>query len=391
MPDNQLRVLFVGFNREYVNRTAAVLLRAIQARHDLSFFGPGYQNREQLEAGPEAWIDRNGPYDLLLFDSYVLEHDAVARRARPFAGDCIHFDIQEFHTYGPGLQRFVHKYREPKVFIANWDVYSVSESRIAELEASGAFVMDQTLSRLTVKEKEDAFNSAIAAVDAGKGFWGGAANDNWVNFAKRNNARMLEVPHAIGLDQTSERPLQLRRYRLSVPGTSYQERAALYQLLTYGQKVKQFHSKVNDKLYFRLRTSLSPHKLRSLHTRYDGEISNSRMAYTSGSLHRTPVRKYFEIPALGAMPLGQKCEGFSDLGFRDGENFVIAETAEDVRNALHDHDGPAAQVIAENARKLVMERHSVTARAQQLAQSFALIAAGEFKGSYWHDGEYCHR
>jgi hypothetical protein len=384
-----MRVLFVGFNREYVNRTVSVLLRALRANHDLGCYGPGFQGDDALRSGPEAWIDAHGPYDLLLFDSYVVEHDAIAARPKPFTGDCIHFSPQSFREHGPGLQRFVQHYPGKKAFIVNWDVYSVGEERIEQLEGCGCYVLDPSMARLTMAEKEDAFGPTVAS--AHRGFWGGAGTDHWVSFVRRHRERVLEVPHALGLEQMSLTPLEARSQLFCVPGTSYQERQSVYGFLTTAQRLRQLHHKVEDRLYSYRRQSLTPARMRAIHLRYDSDIASSRLAYASGSIHRTPVRKYFEIPALGTVPIGQSCEGFSELGFVDGNNFVVAETADAVKEVLRGYDEAEAQTIASRARQMVIELHSEPARARQLAESFGRITAGPFNGSYWHNGVYCHR
>ena len=107
-------------------------------------------------------------------------------------------------------------------------------------------------------------------------------------------------------------------------------------------------------------------------------------------MYRVPVRKYFEIPALGAMPVGQMMEGFEEIGFKCNENFILAETPEAVRQILADYDETHAQTIASNARNLIIAQHSEPARASQLADSFERILNGSFEGSYWSNGIYCH-
>lgn len=386
-----VRVLFVGFNRLYVNRTVSVLLRAIQAACDLHFFGPGYQHADLVEAGAEAWVKRHGPFDLILFDSYLAEFHEVGRRSRPFAGDVIQFDPREFYKHGEGLRHFVQRYSGTKVFIVNWDVYGLGSDKVEWLEDSGALVMDYSMARLTIRQKEAAFGASIADVRISKGAWGRLGTDEWVSYLNRNRSRVLEVPHAIGLEQTSYISHARRTQLLTIPGARYEERRRLYALQSLPQRFRRGSDRLEDRVYAAMNDRLTSRRMHTLHSRYDMDIANSRFAFVSGSAHRSPVRKYFEIPALGATPVGHECEGFAALGFSHGQTFVVAETETEVREVLRTYSVEASEKIGAAARRLIVRRHSELARSLQLQESFVRIARGEFHGSYWAEGEYHHR
>lgn len=386
-----LRVLFVGFNRQYVNRTFSVLLRSVQAHHELDFFGPGFQDDQAMAGGPDKWIETKGPYDLVLFESYTLEHDAITERPNPFAGDCLNMSRSDFITYGPALREFVRRYAGPKVFVANWDVYAITARRVEELAESGAYVCDGSFSKLSLEEKEDAFRTKLRRTPVSKGFIGGTPTDHWVDFIKASRNLVLEVPHTIGLEQTSYTPVRSRPTRFVVPGTNYAERTSVYRFLTGAQRFYHLSERIRDRAYARTHAHLTPAKLRELHSRYDAIIAQSCMAYASGSAYRSPVRKYFEIPALGAAAIGQVVEGFAELGFVNGRNFLVAETPKAVEEMLRGHALDEIQGIASRARQLIIKRHSEPARGEQLKQSFERICAKNFNGSLWKDGEYHHR
>ena len=390
MTQTRKRLLYVGFNRSYVNRTFAVLIRALQALHDIDFFGPGYQPEHTLELGPQRWLDKHDPYDLLLFDHYTIMHDNLVQRRKPFGGDVTYFPHRAYAQYAPVFARFIDDYPGAKCFIVNWDVYGIEEKRTEHLERIGAFIADGSQARETIRERMERLGSYDEGAVIGKGFWYGGGTDHWVNFIRRNRARVLEVPHAIGMEQFSYTPLECRRHGFAVPGTNYAEREGVYAFLTLGQRLKKLQTKVEDRLYSHTHPSLSSKRLLAIHHRYDLEISASKVVYTSGSMYRTPVRKYFEIPALGAMPIGQVMEGFAELGFKDNYNFIVAETPEDVRQVLANYKEDEAQRIASNARKLVLDQHSEQARAKQLTTSIEKICNDSFQGSYWKDGHYRH-
>lgn len=388
--DAKPRVLYIGVNRKYVNRTFDVLMRALHVNHDVSFYGPGYQPVDSVSAGPERWIDQTGPYDIVLFDHYTLMYAQIAARRKPFAGDVTHFEHAEFARYVPEMFRFLSAYRGRKCFVANWDVYGLEESIVENLESLDVFIIDFSMASETIAERLEKYESADLAESKTRGFWYASATDHWVNLVKRGRERVLQIPHSIGMDQFQFLPLAARRNRLCVPGTSYVERKRLYSLLSIRQRVHKVREKVVDKGESMLHTSLSDARMRAIHLRYDSEIASSQLAYTSGSVFRCPVRKYFEIPALGAVPIGQLVEGFSGLGFIGNENFLLGETPDDVVRIIKRYSNVEMQEVAQAAQRLVLRSHSEVARASQLAESFRKIIDGSFKGSYWKAGQYCH-
>jgi hypothetical protein len=384
------RLLYVGFNRAYVNRTFAVLIRALQANHEIDFFGPGYQPEHILVQGPQRWLDQHGPYELLLFDHYTIMHDHLTKQRRPFGADVTYFPHHAYYQYAPTLALFIDDFTGAKCFIVNWDVYGLEAKRTEHLERMGAFIADGSQARETIAERQERFGAYVKKGVSSKGFWLGEGTDHWVNFINSNRQRVLEVPHAIGMDQFSYKPIASRENSFSVPGTNYAERENVYRFLTVHQRLQKLRTKIEDRLYTQTYSSLSSKRLLAIHHRYDAEIDNTKIVYTSGSIYRSPVRKYFEIPALGAMPVGQVMEGFDNLGFRNDFNFIIAETPEEVRRVLSEYKEDEAQRIATNARRLILEQHSEPARARQLTESIKKIVDGSFRGSYWHDGTYCH-
>jgi hypothetical protein len=102
------------------------------------------------------------------------------------------------------------------------------------------------------------------------------------------------------------------------------------------------------------------------------------------------VRKFFEIPALGSVLVCMPCNGFEALGFENGVNAMVARPDQipEVHAFLEAHP-EEAQNIADAGRELIWEKHTVQARAAQLAASLDAILSGRFKGSYWEKGEFC--
>lgn len=379
------RLLYAGVNREYLNRSRLVLLHAMRAGHEMDFFGPGYTPPEELGCGLAKWIECHGPYDIILFDNYTLFFEDIISRKAPFIVDVLHFDPKYFPAFAKDARDYLKSGSEATVFIASIDFYAVSEASIEQLAEVDCHILDNSLSQMTVDEKQEHNQRLGLPVRTAI-----AANNNWLEMTQARPEKIISLPHTVSTTQTSFTPLATRTEPLVVPGVSYAERKELYKHLTIIQQVKLLARKVNDRLHFMRHTSLSEPRLRTMHDRYDAEIKRAKASYVSGSAHLTPVRKYVEIPALGTLPIGKTCEGFAEMGFVGGQNFVVAERTQDVLDYMSKFDVDQAQKIANAAQDLVLRQHSETARIGQLAESFLRIAAGTFRGSYWERGTYLH-
>jgi hypothetical protein len=381
-----IRAAYLGFNRRYVNRTLECQLRAIGAVVELRRYGPGYSSKDELATGPEEWMSRHGPFDLILFDSYVFEFPVIAARPKAFVADWLRFPESQFREAGPALHSFARDYDGQKILIANWDTYAITDETVGRLISENCLVIDWSMAEMSLAEKLALPGAGGAG--SGRGFLGGRGTDHWLEFRRQRPQAVIEFPHCIGEEEFDFTPVAGRPLSIAVPGTAYAERRLLYGDIPLGKRFQKLSIKVADRAYYARNSSLTRAKLAEIHDRYDVELASARAAFVSGSVYRVPVRKYFEVPAAGAAPIGQTCEGFAELGFQDGVNFIRAETPEAVREALQATDDDQLAKIAENARRLVWERHSVHARSEQFGLVANAIVQGRYRGSGWHSGRF---
>jgi hypothetical protein len=105
-----------------------------------------------------------------------------------------------------------------------------------------------------------------------------------------------------------------------------------------------------------------------------------------------PIRKFFEIPAVGCLLVCRRFRGFEEAGFRDGVNCVVAEPDDlaDVHFELSAHP-ERYEAMARQGQKLILEKHSVDARARDLSICLDAIVSNQFHGSQWVDGHHVLR
>jgi hypothetical protein len=104
-------------------------------------------------------------------------------------------------------------------------------------------------------------------------------------------------------------------------------------------------------------------------------IARHLAAFSDGSMYRYVVAKFFEIPATGALLLGEETmkSALASLGFKDGVHYLSIEPENlesRVEEVLDPRNRRAIDEIRQRGQKLVSERHLVEHRAKQIDQVF---------------------
>jgi hypothetical protein len=121
-------------------------------------------------------------------------------------------------------------------------------------------------------------------------------------------------------------------------------------------------------------------------------LLDTKLVYTARGAFGMPIRKFFEIPAAGALMVCVPPTNFAALGFRDGQHYVAAEPEalpQLIGELLSNPDKAAG--IARSGQNLVFAKHSLAARAGQLRACLDSLAAGTYRGADWVDGQFSLR
>ena len=65
------RILFLGFNRDFISPYADIVLNILGSITDISFYGPGYSSQKELDLGIDQWIVNQEQYDFIMIDCLV--------------------------------------------------------------------------------------------------------------------------------------------------------------------------------------------------------------------------------------------------------------------------------------------------------------------------------
>ncbi len=391
-----MKILFIDCYHHYLNPTSGLVPALfVAAAADVRFYGPGYSSEDELKAGLRAFVDRTGPYDGLVLGMQVplfaWDEDRLQRNA---------LHLQNYNVFSSPVSVLIPFFKDvlanvgrlaiPHRFISllNFDYYVSTTRHTAVFEELEAFVITPGV------------QFAPASDDLPNWAWQerhfvrkkSMISSAWVDFLRRRPERVLSLPHFLADSEFSFRGLAERRHVVSIPGIEYVMRKKGREALR-ARGLLPSKKPVFNLLRVADRLGLRPYSkylfLKIYHAAYQGNLIDTRFAYTAREGYGIPVRKFFEIPAAGAVMLCLPPIGFGELGFRDGEHYVEV-TPDSVPDVLDElvRAPERAQAIAAAGRKLVFERHSLAARTGQLRRCLAAIGAGAFAGSAWKQGAF---
>lgn len=382
-----MKALYLGFNRKYIHPQTDLIQRVFSSLTDLTFYGPGFSSEEEIHQGINQWCKSNEKFDIIILDGILVGYDkSESNYANSFknSNEHIFFRPYEFAKYAEEYRTFFTQSKTIKFTFTTWDPYNIPYKDIVFLIQSNSYIIDVFGDRLSKHLNK------LESKTRFKTFFTSNFNDNWIIFEKKYRHKIISFPHAIFASDFFYSPIEKRKKKFSIIGVLYLERKEVIKLLSSRARIELFFRRFTEFLIFKLKIKGSFKRIKRKIESYQSLIENSKFCYVSGSPLRYPVRKYFEVPSKGAVPIGWKCNGFENLGFKDGENFIVAENKETLSKYLSGLQDTKLSQIARNAQKLVFEKHSDYARISQLSESLKLIIDNSFNGSYWEDGSYKH-
>jgi hypothetical protein len=368
---------------------------AAGAADEITFYGPGFSSAGELESGVLAFAERTGPYDAVmvgpataLLADTPAKREGSARYWTRFAAQsstssrilAYYQDIQDALPRLPARRRIA--------ALSSFDYYAATARHTDLLDALDADVIASDAQFVPTLEQlpewvwqEGHFQRKRHMISS-----------EWNKFLTRRADRVLSLPHFVSEEEVSFRGLGERRNRIAVPGVEYVQRArALKALHAHGIRPGRkwiFHLwRAAD--HARLPAFSRYVPLRLYNNAFLGNLMDSRFVFTAPEGFGITVRKFFEIPAAGALMLCMPPIGFEALGFRAGEHYVgVAPEALPEAVAELERDPDRAQAIASAGRMLVFEQHTLRHRIRQLAACFAAMDRGQFAGSDWSQGQF---
>jgi hypothetical protein len=384
---NKQKILVVALKNYYINITDDAIYAALGKFFDLVFFGPGYQKEKILKKGLVEFYKKNGPFELAIMHQYV--HQNIFRCAKR----CVEgATAQKFYFnqkyFSENFPRFGYDFFElscPKVLMAlRTDTHAFTEEKVKLYsDFPGFFIVTPPQLMTPLKEK----------LDQQAEFKEISINDNFLEFGRRCQQRIIPVPHTVFDNEIITYPLKNRKLKVSVPGAPYQDRLLAINILrSAGYKVldQTLIQKILMKSNAIMNNKLSSNifYIKKSQSEFKKILKSSQIVFTDGSRSRSPIRKFFEIPASGAVLVGDMFRDCQALGFVQNKHYIYstANNLSDLMKSSTWNDVTYLQTMANSSVKMIRETHSVTARAKQLKSVFNSILQNQYQGSLWANG-----
>lgn len=390
-----MRILYVDANAWHINPTANLLPVLVRERFPAArFYGPGFVDDAVLADGLQTFADRHGPFDVALLGP-----------ATPFLGEGADADrgavafLRRYASHRLADRTLLAFFADARavygklpiavrlVSVLNFDYYAASQKQIdVLLEQSLAVLGPNDQFVLALADLPDFASREKHYVKKANRF-----TDAWRNFLQQHPERVVTTTHFVGPQEYCFDPLSVRPYEVAVPGVEYLLRKDAVRRLA-GTRL---HSA--SKTYFHLYRLVNrlglpayshPLALRLYNLFFQRTLADTRCVYTARGGFGIPIRKFFEIPAAGGLLICSPCNGYADLGFEAGRHYVQAEP-DALLDVLSEWlANPRAQEVASAGQQLVIARHSMAARGEQIERCLRAMVTGDYRGARWHQGEF---
>lgn len=379
-----MQILLLDINYKYLNPTKHLLSEMIIKYMGAKPFGPGYVSEEILHEGIHKFVQQNGRFDLVMASEQIIFADLWQGKIHEQAlrqNYSYNFEDSQLNSR-LSLCQSLKEILLPRVaLLVETDYYNININQIERLEKYFELVVGWNAQ--FVKRIEE-----LPHLKSEKFYK--YASDNWVNFAKNNHEKIVPIVHFLSNKEFNFKPLNARPALITVPGVQYARRQLVSSKLSKVESLRDSSYRLSSRVGSRV-MGIPKFKDQSIKLRrrlFQTQISRVKFAYTCGSGLDWPLRKFFEIPALGTLLLASPSSGFRELGFKDRYNFFQCEPEHAVELAReltrYDND---LQKTSDRSRALIRDKHSFLKRLEQLHEALTLFKHNRWHGAIWSDGE----
>ena len=387
-----MKILYLDINIQYHNPTRNNIPLLLRKIANLDIYGAGYQSKKILEDGIKKFYEKNGPYDLVVTNEHIVfgvhklieKYDLVRKAYKK--NYYFQFDLNLIKNSLIEMDNFFKTINSKKiVFLLESDYYNFEKRQIEKLRDLNTYVVGlgkqfySNLGELTYLKYESFANKT---------------NENWYDFICKHDNKIISLYHFVNSSEFYFESIDNRKNLVYIPGVNYYLRKRALESIKKSKKYSIDDKKIYNKVYSLLsKIGLSPYSnpvlMRLYNQLFKDQIETTKYIYTCGSGLSWPLRKFFEIPALGSLLLATSFKNAKDMGFIDGENYIECNCENIIEKLDFLENNPQkAYLIAKKGQDLVWNRHSLDARAEQLQKCFNSILNNNFNGTYWNEGEF---
>lgn len=390
-----MRVLYSDPNIWHLNPTANLLPILVKEKFkDSIFYGPGYVSEKNIEQGLLYFIEKNGPFDAVIFGSgtsfFNKDIDEDRRVAElVLKNTATRFTRASLQSYYADVRDCCGYLPVPIKLLStlNLDYYASTQAQVDILLAKSMSVIGPNHQFVTPIEELPDYAKREKHYLRKRD----RLSNAWRDFLITYPERVVTALHFVSPSEFFFDSLGSRSYDTAIPGVEYVLRRNAMQFL------KQSSYLMPSKVYFNLyrlasRVGLpvyANHGFISLYNLlFQRSLVNTQCVYTARGGFGTPIRKFFEIPAAGSLLVCTSPNGFGDIGFVDQKHYVEAEP-DQLLDILSGWLGTEqAQTVARQGQELVIEKHSLTARCAQIGACVQAMFEGKYQGARWQSGDF---
>lgn len=389
-----LKLLFVGINYRYINPTVSLIPPALGRECSLYFYGPGFSDPDTLERGLDRYLESIRGVDAI-FATKDFCGDFEAVRLARFVDKYVVMlnDGRVSDRVMKDISRVLQQNRSRVIVpLIDVDPHAVQQVTLDAFSRHGEFFLcwgqgfvntlgdrEAAAREGHLRKKEQKWSYKLGLFD---------------EFVKANYSQIINVGHFVADQEFYWGDLENRKYEVVVPGTQYARRDDTKRALRRSKNVSLSNPRYRLGYQIAERLSLKPlthfYLSHLFNLGFQRSLSQAKVCVTDGGMNNFPVRKFFEIPAAGAVMVCWPPEGSKLLGFKDRVNCIeVGNESEVIAVAEEIAANPKDfQNIASAGRELVRQQHSVGARTAQINTALRRILAGTFRGSSWSDGQF---
>ena len=383
-----MRILYVGYCSRWINPTPGLLPTIMEHIGTVTKFGPGYVNSETLKGGIVRFLEHEGPFNIVVIGGDLLCTNPDEMKGVNFNRIRKHilFDFSEddWRELGSIAQQLEDVDLPRIAILMHLDSYGMSTTMIERISKR---------SDISIAMGTDLFRRSNELPNLSKEAFSEAVTDKWATYAESNPQRIASTMHFASNEEVNHLALAHRKYTWSVMGVQYHARDQVRRILNQNaiKPLSDGWARKAISLYKKIIPGSREQNcfIDYLNSDFRSRLVAARYSYTCGSGLNIPIRKFFEIPAAGAVLACTPFSSFGDAGFVDQENAMVCEP-EDIMEVHKwlESDLSRAQRIASAGRSMVIKNHSLKARAQQFKGIFEAVIDSTFAGARWEKGVF---
>ena len=232
--DKKFKILFVDFDLKYINPTRNLLPEIISNVGYTTIYGPGYTSREILDKGLPRFIDKTGPYDVLVATEHIffpLLYGEGNEALKHWPDIHAYSFDKSLMLQGVEYYNVIKNFEGIKILtFLESDLYYFSEKYISYINDSGAYCMGPCAESLAPVPPNSLELSCLSSASR-KDFE--ENSKNWSNYLEKNPEKIISFGHHIGKDDIAipEPCFYSKKTRWAVIGAQYTARKKARDLL----------------------------------------------------------------------------------------------------------------------------------------------------------------